>query len=92
MHIDDAVFWIVLSAMIVIISVFPQIATFLSDLIGFESASNFVFLVFIFILIIKLFQLSVQVSMQKHKLQMLIEEYAVKQNELDKQLSNKKDV
>ncbi|MGN0172727.1 MAG: DUF2304 domain-containing protein [Acutalibacteraceae bacterium] len=74
----DSIFWIIMSLLLVVISIFPGIAGMVSVWIGVESPSNFVFLVMIFILLVKLFSLSAQVSQLKTKLRTMVEEYAVR--------------
>ena len=51
MSIEDALFWMGFSFLILLMSIFPEIPSFLSDTIGFMSPVNFVFLFFIFVLI-----------------------------------------
>ena len=53
MQIEDSLFWILISIVLVIISIFPQIADFMSKLLGIGATVNFVFLAMIFILLIK---------------------------------------
>ncbi len=77
MQIEDSIFWIVLSAALVVVAFFPQIAIELSRLLGFVAPSNFVFVVVIAILLVKLFQLSTDVSLLRHKLNELAQEEAL---------------
>ena len=56
---------------LVIISVFPRIVIYVSDWIGIESPANFVFLCIIFLLLIKVFHLSLHVSKQQYQIQRL---------------------
>lgn len=77
MQIEDALYWILVSGGLVVLSIFPQIAIFFSELIGIESASNFVFLAMIFVVLFKLFLLSLDISQLKHKLRTLIQEEAI---------------
>ena len=83
MEIDDAIYWIVVSILLVIISIFPQIPDFFSDLLGIQSPSNFVFLAVIFLVIIKLFSLSLEVSLLKQKLKSTIQNVAIREKELE---------
>jgi hypothetical protein len=76
MQIDDALFWIVVSIHLVFVSIFPGIASFFSKLVGIESPANAVFLVIIFLLLTKLFGLSVQVSQLNQKIRALSQEMA----------------
>ena len=83
MEIDDAIYWIVVSILLVIISIFPQIPDFFSDLLGIQSPSNFVFLAVIFLVILKLFSLSLEVSLLKQKLKSTIQNVAIREKELE---------
>lgn len=78
MNIEDSIFWIVMPAILILISVFPNIAESASQLIGIHTPVNFVFLAIIFILIIKLFSLSIKLSQVENKLNTLIQEYAIR--------------
>lgn len=80
-QIMDAVFWIGLSFLFVILSVFPRIAIFISKGIGIDSPANFVFLVIIFLLLIKCFLLSIKVSQMEDKLNNLVQEIAIRDNQ-----------
>ena len=83
MEIDDAIYWIVVSIVLVIISIFPQIPDFFSDLLGIQSPSNFVFLSVIFVGIFKLFSLSLEVFALKQKLKSTIQNVAIREKELE---------
>lgn len=83
MAIEDAVYWIVVSIALVIISIFPQIPDFLSDLLGIQAPSNFVFLAVIFVVIVKLFSLSLEVSLLKQKLKSMIQNVAIREKEIE---------
>ena len=55
LYIDDAIYWIAFSVVLFVLSLFPQIAIWASELLGIESPANFVFLLMIFVVLIKLF-------------------------------------
>ena len=67
-QINDGVFWFSLSILILALSVFPQVAEWLADLLGIISPVNLVFLCILAILIIKNFSLSIKVSMLENRL------------------------
>ena len=90
-EIGESLFWIIMSVILVIISVFPQISIFFTRLLGIQSPSNFVFLVAIFFTMLKLFSLSIEVAKQKQKLKSLIENVALKEKELDEKIKMIKD-
>lgn len=77
MRIEDTLFWLVISFGILILGIFPQIAYWLSDVIGIMSPVNFVFLVFVFLLLFKVFILTVQVSQQQEKIKNLTQHIAI---------------
>ena len=54
-RIVDSVFWVCTAAVMLILAIFPQIAFFFSRLLGFVSPSNFIFLVVISLMLLKLF-------------------------------------
>ncbi len=85
-EIGESLFWIVMSIVLIVVSVFPQIPEFFAKLLGIQSPSNFVFLVAIFFIMMKLFTQSVEVAKQKQKLKSLIENVALKEKELDEKI------
>ena len=84
MRIDDAIFWIFFCIGVVVLSIFPQIASAMCDILGMEAPVNFVFLVFIFILIIKNFSMSVKISQLEEKLGNLAQRHELDNHELRK--------
>ena len=70
-QISSTVFWILSMIVLVIISIFPGIVIFFSDLIGIESPANFVFLCIIFLLLLKVFILSLKLSKMQYQIQKL---------------------
>ena len=83
MNIADSLFWIILCIVIVLMSIFSNVVSFLSTLVGVESPSNFVFLVMIFVVLVKLFFQSVEISQQKQRFNTLIQKLALKEKKLD---------
>jgi hypothetical protein len=77
MRIEDSLFWVFLSILIFILSIFPQIASTFSDLLGFQAPVNFIYLFFIFILLVKSFNTSKQVSELNNKVKELSQQIAV---------------
>ena len=73
-----SIYWLLLSLALVVIAVFPQIAFFFSDLLGFQSASNFVFLAVIALLLIRQFSLQTQITQLQTKLTALVQEIALR--------------
>jgi hypothetical protein len=82
-QIEDSLFWMVLSLMLVLIAVFPRIAFDLSAALGFKAPSNFVIVGVVAILLMKLFSLSTEVSSLRHRLNELAQEEALIAKEKD---------
>ena len=80
-RIDDSVFWIFFSFLLLILSIVPDIASFLSHILGIQSASNFIFLFMIFLLIIKIFLISIKISKLENQITVLTQEIALKNGE-----------
>lgn len=82
---EDAIFWMFFSAILVILALFPEIAYFFSSVVGIMSPANLIFLVIITVLVIKVFSLSVSLSLLEEKISILSAEVAlrthVKQNQ-----------
>ena len=87
-RIMDMFSWIVLSIVLVLMSLFPQVIMRLAHFFGFESSVNFIFLVIIFFLLFRCFSLSIQLSREKEKMRSAIEEMAIKLQELEEELKN----
>lgn len=91
MRIDDAIFWIFFCLGVLILSIFPQIASGMCDILGMEAPVNFVFLAFIFILIIKNFSMSVKISQLEEKLGNLAQRHELDNYKIQEMLENKED-
>ena len=87
-RIEDSMFWVFFALLLVLFSVFPQAATWLSDLVGTMSTSNFMFLLMIFLLLVKSFSMSMRVSQLETKLKELTQKIAIDDNELEKRLAS----
>lgn len=74
----DTFFWLGLSVFLIIAAVFPKAVYFVSGLLGFASASNFVFLAVIAILLWRLFKLQENVAFLKRKLTTVSQEIALR--------------
>lgn len=75
--IEDSLFWIAFSLMLVVMGFFPGIMTWLASVVGVESPANLVYLLIIFALLIKLFSVSLKVSQMGSKINRLTQEYAI---------------
>jgi hypothetical protein len=82
-RVGDSVYWVLCVVLLLLLAIFPQIAFFFSGLLGFLSPSNFVFCMIIFLMLIKLFNLSCDVSRLTDKVEQLAQELALHEKEND---------
>lgn len=81
--IEDAMFWVFLALILVVFSVFPEVASVLSDLVGTVSTVNFVFLLIIFLLLMKCFSMSLRISQLETRVKELVQQIALDHNEME---------
>ncbi len=77
LQIEDSMFWIGFSAILILFSVFPGAADFLAGLAGTYTTANFIYLAVIFLLILKLFSMSIKMSQLETRLKELVQEMAL---------------
>ena len=77
MQVLDSLFWLLFSVSFVILGVFPQVAMWLSSLFGFMSASNFVFLYVIAVLVVRDLCNFLRLSRQEERLNSLVQAVAL---------------
>lgn len=78
---EDSIFWVCFAVVIFLLSIFPQVFYWLSGLVGTYAPVNFVFLLFIFILLIQSFQLSMRISQADTKIKELTQQLAIEKFE-----------
>ena len=83
-QIEDSIFWIMVSVLLIIISVFPQAARMLATLLGIQSTVNFVFLFMIFILVVRLFYMTIRISQLDNRVRELTQKLAIEDHEKQK--------
>ena len=81
---EDAVFWVVTAVILVILAIFPEIAIRVASTLGFMSASNFIYLCIIGLLLWKTFVNSAEISILKSKINELAQEIALSHSNDDK--------
>ena len=86
-RIEDAIFWLLFSLGIIVLSIFPVILDYFAGLLGVLSPVNFLYLVVLFLLLVRVFRLTLRVSMLDCKLNQLGQNEALKA--ADRQLSEK---
>lgn len=81
MQVFDSLFWLLFSLSFVLLGVFPEIALFISSELGFMSASNFVFLYVIAVLVMRDFSNSLRISKQEERINSLAQSIALGRSE-----------
>ena len=77
-QINDSLFWIFFSLVLLVFSVFPKLAEIIARALGIVSAVNFIFLFIIFLLLINQYQLTVRLSKLDTKLKNLVQTIALR--------------
>ena len=75
--IEDAVFWILFSGVLIFISICPEVVEIGTKITGVQAPVNFVFLAIIFILILKIFRMTIRISQLENKIQTFAQRYAL---------------
>lgn len=81
LQIEFAISWCLLSGALLIISIFPGIITWLSSLFGIQSPANLVYLLAIFLLIMKLFSSTLKMSKMDKQITELAQYIAMQEKE-----------
>ncbi len=79
MQIEDSLFWIILSFGLAGISIFPRAAEYMAEMLGILSPANFVFLAVIFLLLMKVFTLTLKYSQLEEKLKRLVQRLTIEE-------------
>ena len=77
MRIEDTLFWIAVVAIVLLLGLFPQIVSFFATALGIASEQNFVFLLFIFILLVNAYRTSKATSNLETKVKELTQQIAI---------------
>lgn len=79
MQIESAIFWIVLALVLVVFSIFPAVADYTARLLGIYSTANFLFLFAIFLLMVKVFYMTIHISQLETKVKELVQQMALEE-------------
>lgn len=80
LQIEDSIFWIGFSFILILFSIFPQIPAILARMAGTYTTANFIFLAVIFLLIVKMFHMSIKMSQLETRVRELVQEMALLEN------------
>ena len=84
-QIEDTIYWLALSAVLLLVALFPGIAYWVSGLLGFISPINFVYIVVIFLLLAKQFFMSIKLSQLDSRLRILTEQVALNEEKVERE-------
>lgn len=76
-EISDSVFWFIISVLLILLAIFPEIAIWVSSVLGFESPSNFIFLCGIVILFVRTIAQDQKICTLRKKLTALTQNIAL---------------
>jgi len=85
-QIEDAMFWVVVALILVLFSVCPPVADACARLLGIYSTPNFLFLFMIFLLLTKVFCMTIQLSELESKQKELVQKMALDQKDREELL------
>lgn len=84
-QIEDSIFWFIFSGFLLLLSLFPDMAYWAARFLGFQSPINVVYLVIIFLLLIKQFFMSLRMSQMDSKLKALTQKVALNEEKVERQ-------
>lgn len=87
LQIEHSIFWVGLSLVFIIFSVFPKSVYMLTNLCGMVAPVNFLFLAMIFILLLKIFSMSIRMGQLEEKIKNLAQQVAIQNNQTGKELT-----
>lgn len=77
LKVQETFFWLLLTVVFILLSAFPEIAGALAGFLGIMSPINLVFLVIIFLLLIKLFTMDRRLAKTEHQLIQMTQKIAI---------------
>lgn len=78
MRIEESIFWLILSLLLLVFSIFPGIPDILARLLGIYSTANFLFLFVIFILLLRLFYVNAALGKLEERVKTLVQNDALR--------------
>ena len=78
---EAALFWVIMALILVVFSLFPAVADACAHLLGIYSTPNFLFLFMIFLLIVKVFGMTLQMSQMESRQKELVQRIALDQKD-----------
>ena len=87
MQIEDSIYWIGFCLVLVVFALFPKVPDVLSGLAGTYSTANFIYMAVIFLLIVKLFRMTLTVSKLEAQIRRLAQEMALERREHEREMN-----
>lgn len=81
LQIEYAIFWIIFAGMIVVLALFPELAFWGARMLNIQSPINMIFLFIIFILLVKVFLMTIELSSLENKVKELVQKIALDEKE-----------
>lgn len=83
MEIEASIFWVIFALLLVVFSICPPIADLMARILGIYSTPNFLFLFVIFLLMLKVFYMSIHISQLESKLKDLVQKLALDEMKIE---------
>ena len=90
LQIEYAIFWIIFSGILLVFSLFPFLVAMMTRANGMELPVNFIFLLFILILILKAFFQTIETSALENKVRNLTQRLAIEEKDRQEELASMK--
>lgn len=84
LKINHSIFWVIFGMVLLLLACVPQGFFWISNLIGFQSPSNLIYLIVIFLLTVKLFTTTMRLSKLSEQVTALTQELAIFKMESEK--------
>ena len=78
MRIEESIFWLILSLLLLLFAIFPWFPDSLARLLGIYSTANFLFLFVIFILLLRLFYVNAALGKLEERVKTLVQNEALR--------------
>ena len=90
MRIEESIFWLLFSILLLVFAIFPFVPDFMARSLGIYSTPNFLFLLVIFILLLRLFYTHVELGKLEEKVNRIVQDMALQERrEREKEENNK---
>lgn len=83
MQISLSLFWIFTGIILLVAAIFPNLFGYISNLLGFETTSNMIFCITIFLAFYLIFNLTMMISKENKKTTKLVQEISLLKNKVE---------